>query len=391
MPFRSSRPKSGSPVSREHAVALLEDGARIENPGEALAAAAEHLRGQGLIDFSIREYVQCVEPRDGDFPPRNRTCQGRIYLEDGQDEDADEIRCPKCERPVRPHSLNKRRHRVLQAAVCQAGVVAWIRERLAEVSTGVTDLGDNAFRVDGFASLGVSICVADADGAANSRFNARDFAATNPVCYVTINPSVPEGRFLKDEWVCRVALVDLVVGVTDLRKTLTGLAESSPVVSVNKVDIPVYAKGHVLIQPEVKPLPKRVFVVELGDDVARVNGEVVINPQGKPRLALFRILWNQFVKDIADRKPLADFGALNMKALLKAMKDAGHSFNDETSLRKMINNLQADIETAVKRKVGTPIGREDIVQTCRMSSQSDTSGGYRLNPFAVTIRPFQAP
>ncbi|MBX3385996.1 MAG: hypothetical protein KF768_05445 [Phycisphaeraceae bacterium] len=391
MPSRSSPPRNGSPVSREHATALLEDGVRVEAPPDDLLAAAEHLRGCGLISFGVREFVQCVEPRDADFPPRNRTCQGRIFLEDGQDEDADEIRCPKCDRPVRPYSLNKRRQRVLQPSVSQAGVVAWIRERLAEVSTSVADVGDHAFRADGFAALGVVVCVADADGPADSRFNSAAFAATNPVCYVTINPAAPEGRFLRDEWVSRVALADLVSGAADLRKVLTDLASARPASTMSRVDVPVYAKGHVPIQPELKPQPRRVFVVELGRDVVRVNGEVVINPQAGPRLALFRILWDQYVADVAGRKAVDEFAALTIKKLMAAMKTAGHVYGDETSLRKLVNNLQSDIETAIKRKVGTPIGREDIVQTCRMSSQSDASGGYRLNPLSVTIRPFQTP
>jgi hypothetical protein len=45
---------------------------------------------------------------------------------------------------------------------------------------------------------------------------------------------------------------------------------------------------------------------------------------------------------------------------------------------------------AIKRKLGVPISREDIVQTCHMKGQSDTSGGYRINPFSVAVRPLRA-
>ncbi len=364
---------------------------RVETPPDDLLAAAEHLRGCGLISFGVREYVQCVEPRDADFPPRNRTCQGRIFLADGQDEDADEIRCPQCERPVRPYSLNKRRQRVVQTAVSQAGAIAWIRDRLSEISSNVVDLGNSAFRVDGFGSLGVIVCVADADGPAASRANSATFAATNAVCYITLNPRAPEGRFLQDEWVCRVSLADLVCGEADLRRALTDLAAAPPVASMNRVDSPVYAKGHVPILTEVKPKTKRVFFVELGDDVVRINGEVVINPQAGPRLALFRLLWEQFVTDLSKGTPATDFTTFSVKKLMTAMKAAGHVYGDEGSLRKLINNLQSDIETAVKRKLGTPISREDVVETCRMEGQSDASGGYRLNPVSVAIRPFRSP
>jgi len=386
MASRSSQRKSDSRVAREHAMALLEDGARIEKFSDELLAAAERLREDGLIDFSIHEYVNCSEPRDRDFPPRNRHCQGRILLEEGQDEDGDEIRCPKCERPVRPYSLDKLRHRLLRTTVRQAGVLAWIRGRLEELSRDVRDLG-GAMHVGGFGDLGVIVCVVDADGRADNRFNTRDYAATNPVLYVTINPRVPDGRFLQDEWIRRVALVDLVVGDADLSKLLSDLAASPRPTSICKTDIPVYAKGHVLIQPEEKPHPERVFCVELHNNVVLVDGEIVINPQAGPRLKLFRILWKQFLEDLSEGLPAEEFNAMSVRQLVELMADAGHRYDDETSLRKVINNLQSDIETAVKRKLGKAIDREDIVQTCRMTSQSDPSAGYRLNPFSVAIRP----
>lgn len=390
MASRSSPPKSASRVTHEHASALLEDGARIENPGDGLIAAAEALRDAGLIDFHIHEYVNCVEPRDRDFPPRNRHCKGRVLLQDGQDEDGDEIRCPQCERPVRPYALAKLRHSLLQVSVRQPAVLAWIRTQLGTISSDVRDLGDGAFRVDGFGDFGVIVCVIDADGPADSRFNTQTYAATNPVCYITIHPRPPEGRFLNGDWVCRADLVDLLTGRTDIQKTLTNLASAPPPANLSKADVPVYAKGHVLIQPEEKPHPERVFSVEIDDKVVRVNGEIVVNPQAGPRLSLFRILWRQFLKDLADGLPPNQFHTLSMTRLLALLKEDGHNYADDTSLRKLINNLQADIETAVKRKIGIPISREDVVQTCRMTGQADTSGGYRLNPFSVAIRPPQS-
>lgn len=389
MAFPSSQPRSDSLVAREHATVLLEDGARIEEPDTALLAAAESMHAQGLIEYTIGEFVTCAEPRDRDFPPRDRRCQGRILLDPALDEDGDEIRCPLCDRPVRPYALNKHRHRALRTTVRQTGVLAWLRTALDQISTEVRDLGDNAFHVAGFGDLGVVVCIADADAVADSRFNTRDYAATNPVCYVTISPGAPDGRLLRDDWVCRVALADLLAGAADLGRILNELAASPRPSSIGKVDIPVYARGHVLIQPEVKPHPKRLFVVELCDDVVRVDGEIVVNPQAGPRLALFRILWRQFMKDIEGRGPIDGFTSLSLKRLLELMKAEGHSYTDEGSLRKLVNNLQSDLETAVKRGLGRAIGREDIVQACRMQNQSDASGGYRLNPLSVAIRPAQ--
>lgn len=388
MASRSSRPKNASRVNREHAIVLLEDGARIEEPAADLLATAERLRAEGIIAFQVHEYVKCVEPRDRDFPPRNRHCTGHIVLVDGQDEHGDDIRCPKCERPVRPYSLAKLRHQILQVTLQRDGAIAWLIKRMGMIGQ-IRDLGDGAFNVDGLGDMGVVVCVVDVDGRADSKFNKRDFAARSPVLYVTLNPKVAEGRFIKDDWLCRVGLVDLLCGAVDLQQALTDCAVASPAGSLKAIDVPVYAKGHVLTQPVEAPHVGRVFYVEMDASTVRVNGEIVVNPQAGPRLALFRILWNQFLADLSAQKSADEFTAMNMRKLLKAMAEADYSYDDETSLRKVINNLQNDVETAVKKKLGVPISREDIVQTCRMQGQSDSSGGYRINPSCVAIRPSQ--
>ena len=54
-----------------------------------------------------------------------------------------------------------------------------------------------------------------------------------------------------------------------------------------------------------------------------------------------------------------------------------------------VNLLQTDIEKVLKRTLGLPIGREDVVQTCNWKGQTDSGFGYRINPLSVAARPFQ--
>lgn len=389
MASRSLQLKRVPQLDRGHACLLLEDGARIDSPTAALVAAAESLQSLGLISFRQVEYVKCTDPRDKDFSGRRQQCVGQIVIEPEKDEDADDYECPKCGRVVYPDRHRKQRHQQLQSALRRDGAIRWLGGRLQEISSNVKIMGDGAFHVGGFGDLGVIVYPVDADGHANSKFNTRDFAARSPVLYVTLCPRVAEGRFIKDEWLCRVGLIDLLCGTTDLRQALTNCATAGAAKTVAVVDVPIYAKGHVLIQPEEEPHTDRLFVVELDSKVVRVNGEIVINPQAGPRLAFFRILWAQFLHDLADGRATSDFTTWNMKNLLEAMTDADHHYDDETSLRKVINNLQKDIETAVKRKLGLPIGSQDIIQTCRTTGQLDTLGGYRINPVSVAVRPFQ--
>jgi hypothetical protein len=385
----SSQPKRARQLDPDHVRLLLEDGARIENPASALMATADALQSMGMISFSLGEYVKCHDPRDRDFSGGRQPCHGQIVIDPGKDEDAEDYECPRCRRIVYPARHHKNRHPLVQTHLQRPGALRWLHARLKEIDTGAKDTGDGTFHVPAIGPRGVSVCVADADGLADGPLNRRSVAASTPVLYVVLAPHVPVGRLVKDDWLCRVGLLDLVCGNVDLRQALEECAAAGPPQHVAAVDVPVYAKGHVLVQPEEAPHVERLFCVEVDASTVRVNGEIVVNPQAGPRLALFGILWKQFIADLLAQKPVDAFGAMNMKKLLKAMSDAGHSYGDETSLRKLINNLQNDIETAVKKKLGLPIGREDIVQTCKMQGQADTSGGYRINPTCVAIRPSQ--
>ena len=49
---------------------------------------------------------------------------------------------------------------------------------------------------------------------------------------------------------------------------------------------------------------------------------------------------------------------------MKRLEEEKHeSVEDVEAIRKAINRLQSDIDTAVKKKLGLPINREDVIQT----------------------------
>jgi hypothetical protein len=389
MASRSSRRKSGSSVAPEHAARLLDDGRRIGAPDEGLLDAAGQLRGLGLIDFALHEYVVCADHRDRDIRYTNRTCNGRIYLRDGYDENADDYRCPACERVVLPDRSDKLRHPEMRVSICQHGVLAWLKETLAAIDPGTTDLGDGAFLMPGLGQTGVNVYVVDLDGPGDHRFNDRDRAATEPTCFIAVNPRAFEGRFVSDEWIVRASLADLVAGKADLKALMENLADGNAPAASRKATIPVYAKGHVLNQPIEKPHPERLFVVTVEEKTVRVGGQIVIHAQGTQRRALFGVLWRRFLEDLAEELPADEFRAASIAELLEDMEADGQRYDDPDSLRKLINNMQADIEKALKKSQGLPISREDIIQTVRKTGQADGDHGYRINPISVAARAFR--
>jgi len=389
MASQSSQRKNVSSVNRKEAVKLLRDGAVIQSPTSTLLETAERLEKAGLIETQIQEYVLCADPKDADFPPRNRHCSGRIYLKDGLDEPGYEYRCSECERPVFPKRHRKRRHRELHTKISVQGVESYVLALLTKFKESVRRIADAVYLV-GIGDLGVVVCIADY--CSEEKFITRDWASTNPTCYIVVNPKGFEERFLKEEWVQRVSLTDVVSGAVDLEKIVREQAASGSPSSIRKVSIPVYTKGPVpvVIEPLEPSVKDHRFVVETGPNVVLVEGEIVVAPQAGIRYKIFRILWDRFLDDLKQALSPDLYSPTNIKDMIRELESrTGKHIDDEMNIRRSINRLQTDIETAVKRKLGLPIDREDIIQTCRWKGQSEGDYGYRINPFTVTARPFQ--
>lgn len=130
-------------------------------------------------------------------------------------------------------------------------------------------------------------------------------------------------------------------------------------------------------------------MVECGPNTVVVEGETVVAPQAGTRFDVFRILWDQFLDDMRQAVLPEQHRLINIKDIIKEIEARTEKYvEDETSIRRTINRLQSDIETAIKKKLGLPIDREDIVQTCRWKGQGEGDFGYRINPFTVAARPF---
>ena len=105
---------------------------------------------------------------------------------------------------------------------------------------------------------------------------------------------------------------------------------------------------------------------------------------------LFHVLWQRHLDGLKAGRLPDDFPALPLKELIRSLeRETGEPVNDELTVRRAINRLQTDVEEAVKKQLGLPIGREDIVQTRRKSAQADSENGYRINPATVLARPYQ--
>jgi len=387
MASKSSRPKNGSSSNPDDYARLLCDGFAVDEPPGALIAAGERLRTLGVVEIQWKEYVRCADPEDKDFPPRNRYCRGRIYVDDALDEAGHDFRCPECERPVFPDQYRKRRHREMRTAVSAQGVLTYLADRLREAGDRVKDVAAGVYCVE-MNCTDVTVCVVDYCG--DEEYLARDWAKTDRPCYVVVNSEHADDRFLNEAWLARISLAQIIGGDVDLRKRLQEVAAAGQPSTVLNASVAVYARGAPPVVQAVAPTqPKRRFVVECGPKTVRVEGEVVVAPQAGTRFDVFRILWDQFLEDLKAGKPPVEFSVLSIDDLDSRLQEKGTRHDDLATIRRAVNRLQDDIAKAIKKTLGPSIEREDIIENCRWKGQEDKDHGYRINPFTVAARPYQ--
>lgn len=382
MASRSSRQRSNSSSRRDALALLLRDGRTVPDPPGHVLSATDELERGGLVSVSRREFVLCAEPRDRDFPrTKNRRCPGRVYLRENADEAGHDYRCPECERVVFPQHFRKARHLELQITVCADAVIRYVRDQFCLDGFAAKDVSDATFRIEG-AGRDVYVCVADLCG--NEQFLARDWARNQPTLYVAVDESTMGDRFLPEEWVSKTCLADVLCGMADPVAMVNRLAQDGAPRGILNASVPIYATGPPPIIAAGAPAPRgRQFVVEAKEKSIRVNGVEVAARQAKTRSQIFEVLWQRFLEDLRDGRSPAEFGVVDVKTL------ADHLKKDPELIRRTVNRFQEDIETAVKRKSGDAIGREDIIETVRRAGQLDTDFGYRVNPRTVVARPLE--
>jgi len=390
MASQSSRQKNDLKSLHEPVDRLLKDGAVVTAPSAETRRAADHLSGLGLVRILEREYVVCADHRDSDFPPKNRNCRGRIVIEDKLDEQGYDYRCPDCDRPVFPLRQNKRRHHETLVLGLVEGVIRFIEEKLKASGKAFRQPSEGVWLID-VDDERVTVCLADC--CPDSKYLTREWAAGHPTCYLAMTRKALDERFLDEEWISRTCLADLICGVVDLAKMVVDAAARPQPATLRNASLPVYTKGAspIVAEPIRPVVPGREFRVECDKRTVSVERHQVVAPQGTKQRLVFQVLWEQFLEDLSSAKPAESFQLLTIEQIFEAVqKRKNERLSDiNTHARRPLNRLQGDIETTVKKETGLPIGREDIIQTCKWKGAEGGDHGYRINPLTVLPRPFR--
>ena len=379
MASRSSRPRSGSGHDPTVLARLLQDGACLPAPDELVVAAADHLAALGLVDIQRSEFVLCANPRDDDFPPPQRDCQGRIWVREGRDDD----RCPECDRLVFPHDPPKRRYLALQVRVRPDGVMDYLSGLTAAVGEHSAPApGVLRFRTE---PDDVLICVAELCG--DAHYLRLDTAAMRPTVLITLEPAGP-GRVLLEDWLLRTTLAEVVAGKVSLPALLRRAVEQGPAQSRTSASLPIYTAGvrPVTSKPSHASRSSPRLELEVTADEARVQGIVVADTRAGIQLPIMQILWDELRRWFM-AGCTKELEPLRLEKIADELERRTRGERpDVETVRKAINRLQTKIERLLKSRLGLPVGREAVIETVRW--RGDVEGyGYRFNPSRVSLVP----
>jgi hypothetical protein len=231
----SSLQKNAEPLAVETVARLLRNGSLHEAGRAGVAQAVKHLVSLGLIETVTAEYVRCADHRDPDYRyVRNRSCRGRIRIEDDADDDGDGLYCPECGRKVYPRG--KARCRMVQVEVKPDGVAAFLEGLLKDGGVEPRQVYPWVWRVDTPRGE-CRLVVADYCGLEHA---CRDWAAANRACYVVVDAASCRTRFLPEPWLIWTRLADVVCGSVKLADLLSSAAATIPTSQV-RASVPVYS------------------------------------------------------------------------------------------------------------------------------------------------------
>jgi hypothetical protein len=300
------------------------------------------------------------------------------------DENAKDYRCPECRRIVYPDRHNKRRFREVRVRVLEDGVRAYVEQSLAGFGDGVhaVDGIPHVWRVEG-GLAGVYVCLADFCD--DQRVLSVQWAQQNPTCYVAVNPRAVE-RFIQVDWVPRIMLAGLVAGTVNLADKVQEIGADGTHRDLPPLATPAYSKG--AHRPEVvtpeEHIPLGLFVMELGEKTARINGMDMLDTRAKTSHAILHELARAFLQDLLANKVPRDFLCQTPSELADALQKAPGKKDamDADQVRRTINRLQDACEQRLC-KAGLVAEHDSIIH----ASPDTAKEGYRLNPFKVAIRP----
>ncbi|MBF0180605.1 MAG: hypothetical protein HQM03_11335 [Magnetococcales bacterium] len=160
--------------------------------------------------------------------------------------------------------------------------------------------------------------------------------------------------------------------------------QGSPPSLIN-ASLPVYNKVlSALLHTAPLDNPRRAFMVEFMHDRLLLENVVIVAGKAGMQLQVFGILWQRFLEDLATGLMPDDFRIISVSELTDIIDNGSQGDAiDDLNVRRAINRLQLDLMETVRRNLGWPIEREDIIQNLRADGKRRKRNGYRINPSMV--------
>lgn len=378
-----SRPRKSSTPNLDLLNELLSDGKSFSEPSSAQLAAAKYLSSRGLVRVENDVYVKCANPIDGDFPPGNRNCAGRIALDPDLDEAGGEIKCPDCNRIVYPIRRRKQQFQELRGWHDSGGILRFVEGLLAAAELHVAPTDSPAAFMVSSDELARQVLVGVLDYADDSDYFDREYAQHNPAFYVVVDIKNLEHQILEEDWIARASLAELLIA-GDLSARVEEISKSLQPSSIANLRTRIVSKRPHTKPPSAPAESDHLIYVELDSKGLWVQGQQVVSGKGLSQLPIIKILRDSFLEDLRDDRAAENFQALSLLDISESMSaQTGKPANpDDEAIRRPILRCRDQISKVLREELGVPIGDDDVIE--------NYGGGYRFNPRRVVFRPIQA-
>lgn len=362
---------------------LLVEG-QTHRPDAVIVSAAAHLEQAGIVIARRTTFVKCRNEMDRDYAHSRQDCSALVPLHPDLDEEDGDIRCPKCDRIVRPKQFNKQTFEFIAPAINHDGVGRWMEAVLKKIgTTHLVAPGVWSCQIGSWTSSRFVVLIEQVDD--QSQYVTEEWALSQQVVFVAINPDL--AGMHAASWATPTPLAALLASTQDLASLLEQAPDRQQKPRVN-ASPRLYSTGHrpVQFQP-AQPASKRQFVIEIGERLL-VNDKVLLQANATSQMAVFRILLRTFGEDLSANAAAHEFRSMTIDDIADALATElkkGDVIDAETA-RTHINRFQREIADKWKRTVGSPMSEHDLIQTMT----GDGGEGYRINPSTVLIRPRQA-
>ncbi|MDN5248196.1 MAG: hypothetical protein QWI36_03615 [Wolbachia endosymbiont of Tyrophagus putrescentiae] len=356
---------------------LLSSGGYWVNPNQNYIKAAKYLSDLELIKMRETYYIICSYRQDklDWLNVVDPYCSNEILIDQDFDEACDNIICENCNRDILPNTYKKQRFYRLSVYLNPEKIMGWFESQLRNTNFIWQRVENGIYYISGQGKF-VSLIILDF--CTDQTFLTIDRLRVNPTILVILRKNIPDIPLNLPT----VEMVDLFCQRKTLIEIFQEAVEKGVPELIPNTSMQVLHTAYVPLKRVEPAKERKLLALQMVEGTIYINNIKIIDEKASTCINVFRVLFKQFLHDcgeelLPEKYTLLSIHELEQRLNLEIEADPEHH------IRKPLNTIQRTIKTALAKKLGLNIERNDVIQTVGWSRSSH---GYRINPFTVVIK-----